>query len=138
LVLNTTNVLVDGVAYGDVTFHGKNTIGGCFFDREDNVVGVGSLQNSEKVREERLDGKRRGVGGGTVNVNTEECHEDRGGIGARDEKVGGGVERSVRERGRGVAVAVGDAIVVDGHGSNRRVGVRRNRYVESVESNPAS
>jgi hypothetical protein len=137
-VLDTTYILVDGVAHGDVTFHGKNTIGGCFFDREDNIVGVRSLQNREKVHEEHLDGKCRGVGGGTVNVNTEECDKNHGGIGARDEKVGKGVERSVREHGRRVTVTIGDAIVVDVHGSDRRVGIRRNQYVVSVESNPAS
>lgn len=56
-VLDTTNILVDGVTRGDVTFHGKNTISGCFVDREDDVVGVGSLQNREKVCEEHLDRK---------------------------------------------------------------------------------
>lgn len=73
-----------------------------------------------------------------MNVNMEECRKNRGGIGAGDEKVGGGVEHGVRERGRRVAVALGDAIVVDVHGSDRRVGICRNQYVESVESNPAS
>ena len=61
-----------------------------------------------------------------VNVNTKESLENRCVFGARGEKIGGGDKRGVRGHGRRAAVTVGDAIMDDVHGSDRRVGVHRN------------
>jgi hypothetical protein len=136
--LDAGNVLADSVSGGDITFHGEDAIRGGVINRKEDVVGVSGLQDREKVRQKRLDGKCRSISGRTVNIDTEESRENRGGIGTGGEEVDGGSERGVHERGGGASSAVGDAIVVDVHGNDRRVDVRRNQYVESVESNPAS